>query len=818
MRSSSTNLSNISSSSHAISGGATETRDNVNPSVSADLRTCEHCDVEILLNVLLKRCYHSPPPSEPTPSSDANPSTPRLPSTDSTPKNSPSSVATARPCSSSHPISPNPNAEDNSTNPPAQPELLQTCLEAVLPLCEDEGLLERLTAVRFAGKERERYVPLAKLLNYALGLLAPLSLPGIRAASDLQILFAVNYKQVHWRPGSVRIPDLVLLSLPAMRQVCNKYGGDRNSILENECLSGKRRNKLEWPDVLASVEVKWNDDPIPTEPPKAYVTDLESIGQLSVDGNRVDLVGTISSDTTTTSNSTSVPSSDYMSSDIQDPAATANAPTSSKRSGDHMPSDGSDAKRQKQSHHDKRVTRMEAVIQSGCYGAEMLHCSLGRGHAFGLVNIDATFWVWWYDRQGAIQSTGIDVIRNLPHFLVLLFVLQRLTLADWGFNEALDPSITSRHGSKNCHSNQGQSPDKGKKRKTEGERVATRIQATSAEFAINSTLKIQYNVPLQTSLYAPFCLKGRSTNSFHVTALHATNAPTDSPTSSVAKLYWPHRDRLREEDIIKEARGVADDLGNHLPLVVGSCDVDMMGTLRIRQELGIDSNSPCPPRALRIVIFERLIPITDLEGDDFLIALVECMRCHFVLWKHGLHHQDISLANLMVRSTEDRFYGVLNDWDLAYSKSGSKFESDFTATVPYVALHLLGQRRQGKKVKRLYYYELESFFWSMVWMFLATQGKSFQPALKVADWVTADFKQSTSTRTDFLFVFFITPLEEWQPYREMTEEAVDWVKAHFVPSQEETPDKNLELLRSFLAIVGQKLNDQMPSIPAVENL
>ncbi|CAE6397583.1 hypothetical protein ACGC1H_000169 [Rhizoctonia solani] len=831
MRSDSSILSNIPTSGHAISGRATKTREEVDPSIIADLRTCEHCDVETLLNVLLKRCRDSPPPSKPTPLSDADQATPCLPSTDSSPNGSSSSTDTVRPCSgSTHSSSPNPNAEDNPTNPPAQLELLQNCLEAVLPLCEDEGLLERLKGFQFSGKEPKRCAPLVKLLNYALGLLAPLSLPEIRAASDLQMLFAVNHKRVHWRPGSARYPELVLLSLAAMRQVYNKSDSDRDSFAK-ECLSGKPVKNLEWPDVLASVKVKWTHDPIQSDLPEAYGTRLgDSIGQLSVDGNWVDLAGTISSDTTSTSTSAPVPSSDYISSsgsipssdssrgfsNVGDPAANSDGSMLSKRSSDHLVPDSSEPKRQKQSHHDQRVTRMEAVIQSGGYGAEMLYCSPGRGHAFGLVNIDVTLWVWWYDRQGAIQSTGINFIRNLPHFLVLLFVLQRLNLADWGFNEALDPSITLRHGPQNSQSSGSTSEVPPA---SENGQVATRVQTTSAEFAINSSLKIRYNIPMQTPLYAPLCLKGRSTNGFGVTnALDAANTSIGSPTPFVAKLYWPHRDRLKEEDIIKQACGVADDLGNHLPFVVGSYDIDVTGTLRVRQELGIDSDSPCRPRALRIIIFERLIPITNLEGDDFVIALVECIRCHFVLWKHGLCHQDISLANLMTRFTKGHYHGVLNDWDLAFSEGQSKVEKDLTATVPYVAIHLLTQRVQGEKVKRLYYYELESFFWSMVWMFLATQDKSFQPGLKVAEWVTADFRKSTQVRGNFILFPNITPLEEWRTYWEMTKEAVEWVRSHYTPSQEETPDNNLELLRSFLVVVGRKLKAPMPIIPAVENL
>ncbi|KAG1768250.1 hypothetical protein EV702DRAFT_979512, partial [Suillus placidus] len=45
---------------------------------------------------------------------------------------------------------------------------------------------------------------------------------------------------------------------------------------------------------------------------------------------------------------------------------------------------------------------------------------------------DNIVWVWYYDRQGIIQSSGIDFMKDLPRFMVLLYALQRFNLSDWG--------------------------------------------------------------------------------------------------------------------------------------------------------------------------------------------------------------------------------------------------------------------------------------------------------------------------------------------------------------------------------------------------
>ena len=43
---------------------------------------------------------------------------------------------------------------------------------------------------------------------------------------------------------------------------------------------------------------------------------------------------------------------------------------------------------------------------------------------------DERVYIWYYDRQGGIQSYGLDIIKNLPHFFVFLLALQRLDLEE----------------------------------------------------------------------------------------------------------------------------------------------------------------------------------------------------------------------------------------------------------------------------------------------------------------------------------------------------------------------------------------------------
>ncbi|KEP48643.1 hypothetical protein V565_119590, partial [Rhizoctonia solani 123E] len=287
------------------------------------------------------------------------------------------------------------------------------------------------------------------------------------------------------------------------------------------------------------------------------------------------------------------------------------------------------------------------------------------------------------------------------------------------------------------------------------------------------------------------------------------SSPLDElPRPLVAKLYWPRRERPWEDIYFTRARSFSKDSRNHL-LVAGPHDIDPPG---------IDWDSPSPPRAPRIIIFEHLLPITDLQGDMFLIALVQIIRCHFIIWNHGFCHQNISLANLMTRFKNGRYYGLLNDWDLASRTDIGYPHKDLAGMIPYVAVRLLTARSIYPEVKRLYYHELESFFWIMIWMFLAYQDKKLHLNPDVARWQTGDPKRSQQIRITFLAMpEDYQPQEEWRSYWQMSIAATQWVYSRFRNlNQEETTGGNLKSLQSFLELVGQQLKDQMPTTPAID--
>lgn len=63
----------------------------------------------------------------------------------------------------------------------------------------------------------------------------------------------------------------------------------------------------------------------------------------------------------------------------------------------------------------------------------LIHCSQYHTN----YTLDDVLWIWWFDRQNIIQTTGLNFVLNLPHLACLLIAFQRFTLRDWGIEEEL---------------------------------------------------------------------------------------------------------------------------------------------------------------------------------------------------------------------------------------------------------------------------------------------------------------------------------------------------------------------------------------------
>jgi hypothetical protein len=151
---------------------------------------------------------------------------------------------------------------------------------------------------------------------------------------------------------------------------------------------------------------------------------------------------------------------------------------------------------------------------------------------------------------------------------------------------------------------------------------------TSDTATLRTTQGIDISIHSLQVLYKRYSLTGRCTQVLGATSqsLIPDTMQSLAKTPMVTKIYWPNEGRLNEEQIIQRAAetpGVSD----HLPRVFGSCDG--YRTAKIREGLGIlrTTNQPC--RVLRVLILERLCPITELQGESFIKAWLQCVLCEF---------------------------------------------------------------------------------------------------------------------------------------------------------------------------------------------
>jgi hypothetical protein len=206
--------------------------------------------------------------------------------------------------------------------------------------------------------------------------------------------------------------------------------------------------------------------------------------------------------------------------------------------------------------------------------------------------------VWWYDHEGAVQSHGINFIQDLPYFLVLLLCFQRFTPKDWGIAEEF--RFTDRPGLGECFFSFEESP---------------------------GTL-VEINI--QGKLHGHYGLRGRSTQIRLASSLSPDPRDATKRLSSlnlVAKIYRPKRSRIPEQEILEQAYQVAktnDKVAGHLPDLICSRDVRQYSTDKIRCLFRLPSKSS---RILRVMVFRRLYPITDLIQEQFLAAFWDCFRC-----------------------------------------------------------------------------------------------------------------------------------------------------------------------------------------------
>jgi hypothetical protein len=224
-------------------------------------------------------------------------------------------------------------------------------------------------------------------------------------------------------------------------------------------------------------------------------------------------------------------------------------------------------------------------------------------------------WIWHYDRQGCVQSEGINFVQDLPSFLVLLFAFQRLRLDQWGLNPRLDDRVRIAHRTR---------PNRTR------EKYSGKIKDLQRWTVTIDSRK--FTLLNDRVLYSTFSLTGRGTLMVLAEPTKSELAEAEiAPEFFVVKIYWPEEVRKSEQEIIHRARQAANgdtDITDHLPIVTAQEDYEYK-TGAVRRALGLRDNKAGYPRSrvLRVVVFPYLVPITSLAGKDFIRAWLQCVRC-----------------------------------------------------------------------------------------------------------------------------------------------------------------------------------------------
>ncbi|KAG1804617.1 hypothetical protein EV424DRAFT_1517365 [Suillus variegatus] len=600
-------------------------------------------------------------------------------------------------------------------------KLLETALNAVLPICNVGAVAQEikghLTNFCDINAETSTYASFVKAANCALRELSKVNVQGIPAFKvddKTNILLHVNATkpiyQDHQDKQSERKPDIVIVSHQTALGTKAHETQESQVLTETACKSP--RDNFQWTDVRSTLELK-RPRKFLTHPPSVYKTDYVVPS----------------------------PSAQYMEyrKDTSGPAeptcstpATGSAQTFHEASNELRPSSqlSRGVKRKRGGNNQDRTeeddpAKVPAIIQNGLYVAEMFAAHIARQHVISFIVNNDYIYVWVCDRETTIQGAAINFIQDLPRWLVLLLIMQRMGYEQWGLNHVFEPEPG----------------------------FSGKVMIEDAQIDLELDVKSKERV-------THFGIRGRATTVFPVKSEALSGLQRDShfPNESselVAKLYWPEETRQSEPDILKEVYKIAQtdpDVRGHVPELVWFHKFKETSTSKIRVALGLKDAERAEQgsRVLYIIVFRKLIPITTLSGEEFIAAWWQVVKCHRALWKGGVLHRDVSPSNLMVYRLRGQYIGVLNDYDLSSFKRDGPRGLERTGTVPFMAADLLTPDGVAGKVEHVYAHDAESLIWVLTWVCLRYEGGNLLSKNRpLEEWLKVDASLCQARKAQF---------------------------------------------------------------------
>ncbi|KAJ3723114.1 kinase-like domain-containing protein [Lentinula raphanica] len=190
----------------------------------------------------------------------------------------------------------------------------------------------------------------------------------------------------------------------------------------------------------------------------------------------------------------------------------------------------------------------------------------------------------------------------------------------------------------------------------------------------------------------------------------------------VLKISFARRTQTSEEELIREARLIAESTGNrwaleHLPNIVDSIALPYDKTTiqrRLKKPLK-EQDEDC---VMRVTLLDKLQPLAELDNPSELAQVFyDILQIHQWLYEcPRILHRDISMGNIMFRRIDGKVYGVLNDFDLSCRlkdmDKGPTFKHR-TGTRPFMSHELLNP---GWQDGHYYRHDIESLFYVVLCM------------------------------------------------------------------------------------------------------
>ncbi|KAG2052932.1 hypothetical protein BDR06DRAFT_491012 [Suillus hirtellus] len=417
------------------------------------------------------------------------------------------------------------------------------------------------------------------------------------------------------------------------------------------------------------------------------------------------------------------------------------------------------------------------IVQNGLYVAEMFAAHIARQHVISFIVNNDYIYIWFCDRETTIQGAAINFVQDLPRWLVLLFIMQRMGYEQWGLNRVFEPEPG----------------------------FSGKVMVEDAQIDLDLDVKSKERV-------THFGIRGRATTVFPVKSEALSDRQrdacflNDSP-ELVAKLYWPEETRQSEPDILKEVYKIAQrdpDVRGHVPELVWFHKFEETSTSKIRVALGLKDAERAEQgsRVLYIIVFRKLIPITTLSGEEFIAAWWQVVKCKFfpfscsssfihysighrALWKGGVLHRDVSPSNLMVYRLRGQFIGVLNDYDLSSFKRDGPRGLERTGTVPFMAVELLSPDAMAGKVEHMYAHDAESLIWVLTWVCLRYEGGHLLSKNRpLEEWLKVDARTCGNEKAGFVLtgIRSVRPSGPHAESWDLVQKCFDGIHSIYLPS------------------------------------